>query len=380
MGVSLKRHRYLLLGTAAVIVITLGVLYFLGTVLLTLGISAVAAYVLLPVARLLERAMPWRERRPGLSRGLAIGIIFLAVVGIFVGLLAAVVPPTIEQGQRFIRDFPSFLNSARTTLESWLTQYAELVPVDLRDRAESTLADAGGIIGRAAWNLVTQVLSIISGSIAFILGLATAPVLIFYLMKDSGNIKSSLAAPFPSALRPYLQDVLDIADRTVGGYIRGQLFLGLVVGAIVTVGLLLLGVPFPFMLGIVAGLTELVPIIGPWIGGAAGVLVTLATAPEKVPYVILLYLAIQLLENTLLVPRIQGESLKLHPVIIILVIIVASNYFGFWGVILGPPLAAMGKEIGVYFAQQWSRVPVEADECEEDLGEDVEDEEAVGET
>ena len=310
---------------------------------------------------------------------MAIGIIFLAALGIFAGLLAAVVPPTIEQGQRFIRDFPSFLNSARITLEGWLTLYADLVPEDLRDRAESTLADAGGIIGRAAWSVVSQVLSIVSGSIAFILGLATAPVLVFYLMKDSGRVKSSLAAPFPSALRPYLLDVLNIADRTVGGYIRGQLFLGLVVGAIVTVGLLLLGVPFPFMLGIVAGLTELIPIIGPWIGGAAGVLVTLATAPEKIPYVILLYLAVQLLENTLLVPRIQGDSLKLHPVIIILVIIVASNYFGFWGVILGPPLAAMGKEVGVYFAQQWSVVPVPADAGREDVGVDGQEESAMEE-
>ena len=127
----------------------------------------------------------------------------------------------------------------------------------------------------------------------------------------------------------------------------------------------------------VAGLTELIPIIGPWIGGAAGVLVTLATAPEKVLWVILLYLVVQLLENTLLVPRIQGNALKLHPVAIILLIVVASHYFGLWGVILGPPLAAMGKDVVVYFAREWSR-PVEIAAAQEADGTDEPDEEEPG--
>ena len=336
---------------------TLAVLYFLGTVLLTLGISAVLAYVLLPVAKLMERAMPWRHKRPGLSRGIAVGIIFLAGIGVIVGLIIAVVPPTIEQGQRFIEDFPAFLNNARVTIEGWVDQYADLVPADLRDQAEDALAGAGSIIGSAAWNVAKQTLGVVSGSFAFILGLATAPVLVFYLMKDSGPIRESLHAPFPSSVRPILRDIMDIADRTLGGYIRGQLTLGVIVGVIVAVGLLLLDVPFAVILGIVAGLTELVPIIGPWIGGAAGVLVTLATAPEKVLYVILLYLIVQMLENTLLVPRIQGDTLNMHPIAVILVITVGSQYFGLWGVILGPPLVALGKDVIVYLVKEWNTMP-----------------------
>ena len=361
MGGNMRRKRLHLLAAAAVVVVTLAVLYLMGTVLLTLGISVVVAYALLPMARLLERGMPWRNRRPGLSRGIAIGVIFLAGLGVLSAALVLVIPPTIHQGQRFIEGFPSFLNSSRVTVEGWVAQYADLIPNEMRDMAEDTLADAGGIVGPAVWVVVSQTLSVVSGSFAFILGLATAPMLIFYLMKDSGPIKASLYAPFPREMRASLRDILDIADRTLGGYIRGQLTLGVIVGVVATAGLLLLGVPFAFILGIVAGLTELVPIIGPWIGGAAGVLVTLATAPHKVLWVILLYLVIQLLENTLLVPRIQGSTLKLHPVAIIMTIVVASQYFGLWGVILGPPLVAMGKDIIVYLAQEWNRPPVLAD-------------------
>lgn len=342
-----------LLAAAAVLLVVLAVLYFMGTVLLVLGFSLVIAYVLLPVARLLERGLPWRHDRPGLARGAAVGVIFLAALALLAGFLITAIPRSIEQGQQFIDDFPTFLKDARVTIEGWANRYAEVVSQDVRDQIEEVLTDAGDIVGRTAWNVVEQTLGVIAGSLSFVLALATAPVLVFYLMKDSGLITRSLRAPFPATVRPYLQDIMAIADRTMGGYLRGQLTLGLVVGTIVAVGLLLLDIPFALVLGIVAGLTELVPIIGPWIGGAVGVLVTLATEPDKVLWVILLYVAIQLLENTLLVPRIQGKTLNLHPIAVILIITVGSHYFGLWGIVLGPPLVALGKDLTIYFAQQW---------------------------
>ena len=357
MEQELRGRRRLLLASAAVVIVTLVVLYLLGAALLTVGLSVVIAYVLLPVVRVLERLIPWRRNRPGLIRGIAVGIIYLAVLGIFAGIAALIIPPTVEQSQQFAEEFPGFLNAARTTVEGWLARYAELIPVEIRDRVEETLSDAGGIAGDAAGRVVSQTWEVVSGSFALILGLATAPVLVFYLMKDSTKIRDSLSIPFPSALRPYLKDLLDIAEKTLGGYIRGQLTLGIVVGVVVTVGLLLLKVPFPFVLGIVAGLTALVPIVGPWIGGVVVVLATLATAPHLVLWVILLYAGVQILENTFLAPRIQSYSLNLHPVALILVIIIASNFFGLWGVILGPPLVAMLKDMAVWFVREWNRPP-----------------------
>jgi predicted PurR-regulated permease PerM len=147
-------------------------------------------------------------------------------------------------------------------------------------------------------------------------------------------------------------------NRTIGSYIRGQLLLGLVVGTLAALGLFLLGVPFQILLGIVAGLTELVPIIGSWIGGAVAVLVTLATTPEKVIWVILLYLGIQVLENSFLVPRIQGNALNLHPIAVMIVIVVGSHLFGLWGVILGPLLVAAARDVIKYFIDQWNRPPL----------------------
>ncbi len=373
MHPDMKRKRLLLSSTIAVVVVTLTVLYLIHSALLVIGISALIAYVLFPLARLLERGMPWRQRHPGLSRGVAIGLIFLGGLSIFVGALIMVIPPTVEQTARFIESFPDFLNDARITLERGVADYEHYVPEEQRAQVEELLAQAGVIIGKAAWNIVVQTLGVISGSFSFVIALATAPVLIFYLMKDAGPIRTSLYTPFPSALHPYLKDILDIVNRTLGGYIRGQLILGLIVGIIVTVGLLLLGIPFAFILGVVAGLTELIPIIGPWIGGAAAVLVTLATEPDKVIYVLLLYLIVQLLENALLVPRIQADTLNLHPIAIILIITVGSSYFGLWGIILGPPLVAVGKDLIVYIVQEWNSPAVaEAAALPEEAGDEAE--------
>lgn len=357
MPFHLSRERAHLAGFAGVLLIALALVYLLGSVLLPLGISIVIAHVLLPVARFIERWLPWRHGRPGLARSSAVGVIFLVALGLLTAVLVSVIPPTIDQGRQFAQDFPGFLNDARITVEGWVEEYVDVVPADIRDQVEDALANAGDIVGSAAWAVVEQTLGIITGSFAFILALATAPVLVFYLMKDSTMITRSLQAPFPLALRPYMTDLIHMADRTLGGYIRGQITLGVVVGIIVTIGLLALDIPFAFVLGVVAGLTELVPIIGPWIGGAVGVLVTLATEPDKLLWVIMLYLAVQLLENTLLVPRIQAQTLNLHPVAVILVITIGSHFFGLWGVILGPPLTALGRDVIVYFCRQWGGAP-----------------------
>ncbi len=332
-------------------------LYVLGSVLITVLIGALIAYILLPLTNILVRPMPWRESRPGLSRGIAVGFIFIVAAGVVAGLMALVVPPTIDQGRAFIEDFPTFFNQARVTVERWIGDYADLVPDEFRGKIEENIANMGEILADAAWEVLPSSINLISETFSLIIGLATLPVLVFYMVKDAREIGPTLIKPFPTPLRPYLIDLAKIADKTLGGYLRGQLILGLSVGVAVAIGLTAMGVPFAFVLGIVAGISEMIPIVGPLIGGAAGILVTLATAPEKVIWVALLYLGVQLLENTLLVPRVQAHTLNLHPIAIIIVIIVGSHFFGIWGIILGAPLVSMARDIARYLGDEWDRPP-----------------------
>ena len=357
MNQELKRKRFLMLSATAIFAAALVLLYVLGSVLLTILFSALIAYVLLPLRNVILRAMPWRDKHPGLSRGIAVGVIFLAGAGIFSSSMVLLIPPTIEQGRDFIDNFPTFFNSARATVERWVGENAELVPDDVRAEIEENLAEMGRILVNAAWQVLPRTVGLVSETFSLIIGLATMPVLIFYMVKDSREVGSGLLAPFPKTLRPYLLDLAKVADKTLGRYLRGQLILGAIVGVAVTIGLVAMGVPFAGVLGVIAGLSEMIPIVGPLIGGAAGILVTLASAPEKVVWVALLYLGVQLVENTLLVPRVQAGTLNLHPIAVISVIIVGGYFFGIWGVIFGPPMVSMGRDIVRYLADGWDQPP-----------------------
>ena len=373
----LDRKQTLLLAAVSVALFALLILFMLGTVLIALGLSVIIAYMLLTPVRLIERAMPWREARPVLSRNLSIAIVFVLSIAIVAGALFVIVPSAVEESNEFADEVPTLIESVRKTVEGWIDRYTEEIPVATRDRIERTLEDASGVVGDVAWSFASSTFSTLSSSFALIISLVVAPVLVYGLLKDSIRIRASLYAPFPPNLQPYLKHLLDIAEKTLGGFIRGQLILAIIVGSVVTVGLQIMGVPFAFVLGIVAGLMNLVPMIGPLIGGLFGVLVTLAVAPEKVLWVIPFYLAVQLVENTLLSGRIQGNALKLHPVWLTVIVVVAGKYFGIWGIIIGPPVVAMVRDMAVWLSEEWNK-PEEEGEAEESEGE-AEEAESVAE-
>ena len=356
---EIRRKRFLMLSAAALLFATVLLMYLLRSVLITVVFSALIAYVLLPLRDVVTRPMPWRERRPGLSRGIAVILIFVVAMGVVIGAVAVVVPPTIEQGEKLIDDLPTIINSARVTVEGWVGDYTDLVPAEIRTQVETSLANMGGIVFNAVWQVLPRTFGLVSGTFALIIGLGTMPVLVFYMTRDSGRIGAAVLAPFPKALRPYVVDMGKIVNRTAGGYLRGQFILALIVGVAATIGLLALGVPFAALLGVVAGATALIPIVGPFIGGAVALLVTLATAPDKLLWVAVLYLGVQLAENTLIAPRVQSGALNLHPIVVIIVIIVGSQFFGIWGIIFGPPLVSMFRDVVRYLACEWDASPVE---------------------
>ena len=354
------RRRTLLVAATATAALVLLVVYLLGTALLIVGLAVVLAYMLLPVIQQIERTMPWRRQRPALSRLLAIALVYVLIIAVTVAALFWAVPAIVKESGQFADELPELWASIRETVEGWAGEYVDTVPRSVRDRIQESLDGAGGLVGIVAWSFVSKTAGVVSSSFGLILGLAAAPVLLFGLLKDSSRIRTSLYAPFPPDLQAHLRTMLDIAEHTLGGYVRGQITLGLIVGVVVTVGLMLMGVPYAFVLGLVAGLTELIPIVGPWVGGVFGVLVTLAVAPEKALYVAILYVVVQLVENTVLVNRIQGRALRIHPVWMTIIVVVAATYFGIWGVILGPPVVALVRDVAAWVTFEWNRLEREA--------------------
>jgi predicted PurR-regulated permease PerM len=350
-----RTGRLALVATGAIILVVAALLYVFKLVLLPLMVSGLLAFLLRPVVERVESLMPWRSRWSNLSRLSSILLIYIVTLGVIAGSLLLIVPPVYQETVKFIESIPALYADIETTAEQWNQQLVVRIPQEIRQRVQDALARAGDALMVEIQDVIAGTVRSVPGIFTVIIGLAAIPILLFYLMKDRETLAEGMYGPFPSAIRPHLSNIIDIAGQVIGSYIRAQLTLGFVVGSMAFVGLSLLEIEFAVLLGIVAGITELIPIIGPWLGAIAGILVTLATAPEKVLWVILLYLGIQILENVLLVPRVQGNALNIHPLWMIVIILVGAHIAGLWGVILGPPLVAAGKGVVSYFANQWNR-------------------------
>ncbi len=335
-----------------IIIVIVGFLvYFFRGALFPFFVGGILAYIVYPIVRRLEQVMPWRKRRPALARIMSIVIVTIALAGAVAGALIAIVPPLVDQAGQFVVSLPQFLMNAQNSLEALNAELSAQIPEEFRQEVQNALQNAGTTLVSAGQGILARTFQAASQAITIVIGLASVPLILYYMLMDRDTIKEGLLAPFPDSLRSHVRNILTILNNVVGSYVKGQLFLGLVVGVMAFIGLFILDIQFAAWLGLAAGIFELVPILGPWLGAIPGVIVTLATAPEKTIWVILVYVGIQLVENSLLVPRVQGHILKLHPLLIILALLVGSEIAGFWGVLLGPPIAAAAKEVFSYISR-----------------------------
>ena len=353
MAITATARRNRLVLVAAILVVVLGLLVLARGALFPFIFSGILAYLLYPAVAAVESLMPWRKRWPNASRISAILLIYVAAVAVLVGALAAIVPPAFREATGFVEDVPELFERARTTIEGWNEQYTSRVPEDIRTEIEEALQSSTSVLIGAAQGLFGKIVGTVTNTVTTAIGLAIVPFLLFYLLKDREVAVEGFYSLMPPEAQRHTRNVVAIVNRVLGAYVRGQLTLMVVVGLSAFLGLFLLGIKFSVLLGIVVGVTELIPVIGPLLGAIPGVLVTLATSPEDLIWVVLLYVGIQLVENTLLVPRIQGHAVNIHPGIVMVILVVGSEVAGLWGVIVGVPLVATGRDVFKYFLQEW---------------------------
>lgn len=309
-------------------------------------IGAAAAYLLAPLVDWLAALYPFQSRER--ARGAAI----LTIYGTFAGsltLLGVIFGPTIaDQLNQLVDDLPNLIEDGQQQFDRWQNWYEREIPADIRDEIDGVSADIEEGASDFARGLVSSVFGFAYQTAGAILGYLVIPVWLFYVLKDRGKGLENFFRFLPEDIRDDARNIIGIINHTFGNYLRAQLFLGVVVGVVSTIGLWLLDVPFYGGLGVIAGISELIPIIGPILGAVPAILVALAVDPEKAVWVALLYLGIQQMENNLLVPRIQGWAVHMNPAIIIMLLVMANAIIGFWAMLVVIPLAAIVKETFLY--------------------------------
>lgn len=311
-------------------------LYLLAPVFTPFLVSALAAYLCDP---LVDRLESWK-----LSRVISVVIVFL---GMFIALILALlllVPLIERQVVVLVAKIPEYLNWAQHTAVPWISQRLGLSEMSLDLETLKPLVaehwrDAGNLIAKALVSASTSGTALISGLASIVL----IPVVTFYLLRDWNVLMSRIHSLIPRQSEKSIVQIAKDSDDVLGAFLRGQMLVMLALGVLYSIGLKLAGLELALLIGLLAGLVSFVPYLGFIIGILlAGIAMLVQTHDIIQLWPVLVVFGIgQLLESFLLTPWLVGDRIGLHPVAVIFAILAGGQLFGFFGILLALPIAAV---------------------------------------
>lgn len=312
---------------------------FFSTLFAPVLIAGFLYYILNPIVKLLMRTK--------IKRTWAVVLVLLMLLTAIIWILLSVIPNLVQQISSLASNMPDFIKQ----VERWLREMAEL-PIFKEVNISKYLDQLDISYGR----IIQQFLSGISSSLGSIVGtiasativIVTAPFILFYMLKDGEKLVPNIERFFPEKRRSQIVELLGQLNQTLANYISGQAIECLFVGTFTFLGYFLLGVDYAFLFGVIAGLTNLIPYLGPYLGLAPAFLVTVFNEPFKALLCCAVVLVVQQLDGNIIYPNVIGKSLKIHPLTIIIVLLVAGNIAGLLGIFLGVPFYAICKTIVSY--------------------------------
>ncbi len=331
--------------SGVLLVLLAGLLFFrLRTLFVPLFLAMLLAYVLHPLVVALSR-----HRR--VSRGLAVFTVYLGLLLITAGTTTGIGIAISQQLIGLVEDLRQLSVQIPNQLEALNQLQFKLGPwvLDFSQANLQPVIQALASVIRPALSQTGALLASVAGVTASVVGWMLAVlVMAYYLLLDYGSLEDALLEMVPPPYRPDFQRLTQETGRVWQSFLRGQLILALVIGVVVAPVLAVLGVRFALVLGLIAGLLEFVPMFGPFIAGAIAVLVALFQGSNwwgLEPWVFALivlgvFVFIQQVENNVLVPRIIGQSLNMHPLLVLLSALAGSILAGMLGILLAAPTVA----------------------------------------
>ena len=318
--------RYALVGAALTVFISWA-LFLLRDTLLLLYIAALIAIGLSPIVTFIQRR---RDRRgtQRLPRWVAILIIYLAVIGALVGVALMVVPPLVAQARALWSAAPEILHQAQT----WLLQRG-LIRREVSMQEIAASVPGGDVVG----TVIGASVAVIGG----VFGVITVLIIAFYLLVDAESILQQFLRLFPRPERPRVHDACRRVATKVSAWLNGQLLLAAIIGSTAAFALCLLGVPYFYVLALIAGVGEMIPIVGPLLSAIPAVVIAFTVSPALGISVAAFFLLQQQVENHLLVPKIMERQVGVSAVVVIIALLLGGSLLGIVGAILAVPTAAI---------------------------------------
>ena len=325
----------------ATLLISGGLLYLLSPILMPFVASAALAYLGDPLVDRLELVRFGRYRLP---RTAAVTVVFLVIFLVLLLLLIFLVPQLEAQISALLKKLPGYLTWLRDQLLPWLHQHLQidggLTDLDmLRDLLAKHWQQAGGIVAGTLGSVSRSGLALL----AWLANILLIPVVTFYLLRDWDRLIAGLRALLPRDSAATWVTLAQESDSVLSAFLRGQLAVMAALSLIYVCGLWLVGLDFALLIGLFAGLVSFVPYLGLILGSlTAGIAAVLQyQGLDGLPGVVTVFLVAQLLEGSVLTPRLVGDRIGLHPVAVIFAVMAGGQLYGFFGVLLALPVAAV---------------------------------------
>lgn len=312
------------------IILLLMFLYLILDVIVIFIFALIIASAIAPLVNLLGKL-----KIPRVIGALLIYIIVIGGLGFLISLTIPSVAKEIKDLSSNLPNYIEFLSDKFESIQKASSKYQDIII-----QFQKFLAGAGDFLRKSASDLFSTAVNIFGGIFSFFLVL----VISFYLSVQKKGVQRVLTSLAPREHRDYLLSLWERSQRKLGRWLQGQLFLGVIIGVLVYVGLSLLNVKFALLLAVLAGVLEIFPYIGPVIAAIPAIILGFLQAPILGLWVLILYIVIQQMENHLIVPLVIGKIVKLNPVVVILALLIGIKLGGIPGMILAVPITAVLAE------------------------------------
>jgi predicted PurR-regulated permease PerM len=315
--------------------------------LVPFGLALILVYLFRgPVASL--------ERR-GWKRGLAVGLCYLIGLSALGIALAFVIPPLAEQVRQFVVAFPTYYERASTMLLDLQGRYEALILppwmedalLNMQDTLTRQSAELSAVLAKEIFGVGGAAVALLGNSVL-------ALVVAFWLLKDLPTLNREALLLAGPKREEEARIISEKVSRVLGGYLRGQLILSVATAIIVTLGLTIFGVPYSLVIGLFAGIFNVIP----WVGPALTAVVAGIAAAFVSPWLILAgvgtSVAAQQITEIFVQPRVMSEQVDLHPLVVIFSLLAGGVLFGFVGLLLAIPVAAVAKGLFVYYFEKYT--------------------------
>ncbi|WP_271006211.1 AI-2E family transporter [Listeria seeligeri] len=321
----------------------------LKTVAAPIVLAGISYYLFNPV-------IDWLEKKKW-KRGWAIALLYVVIIGLIILLFSFVIPAVKDQIVSLFKTFPGYWDQITQKFNefsrsSLFDQLKDKLSTNMSDIMK-TLSEKGTSVLNSA---ITSVGSIVGTVTEVVLAIVTTPLVLFYLLKDGKKLPDFLLKMLPVNGRAHTRQVLGEANHQISSYIRGQIIVSLCIGILLFIGYLIIGLPYALTLAIIAACTSIVPYLGPAIAITPAIIIAIVTSPWLLVKLVIVWCVVQLLEGKFISPQVMGKTLKVHPITILFVILIAGNLFGVLGVIFAVPGYAVLKVIVTHVFIWFKRV------------------------